>query len=278
MANIPVTDTVVHAFSQLVDDSGKNGNFREPSHSDIEFLVNAARLQTFDPKQEGMVVGKAKQVRAVLYEAMTADPTAASMFAMSLLGKIRACGGFRAGASNFVGTEAIANAKSACDSLGFLLTDDGTLAPKVLTALRGPELTDALSGYARRAQLGVEDAALVAGTGKDLLEATAAHVLVTIRGSYPERANFQSLLGMAFVALDLAVPEGPVDQGESPVRAMERGLFATALGVNRLRNKQGSGHGRPWLPTLTDAEAKAAIESVGTVASYLLAKLATHRR
>lgn len=278
MLNIPVTDTIVHALSQLVDDSGNSGSYREPSHSDIEFQINLSGLATFDPKQQGQLIGKAKRVRAVLYEAMTANPIAASGLAMGLLGKIRACGGFRAGAPNFVGFDAIANAKSACDSVGFVLTDDGTLSPKVLSALNGPELTDALLGYARRAQRGAEDAALVAGTGKDLLEATAAHVLMTIRGSYPAGANFQALLGMAFVTLDLAVPEMPEVLGESPVRAMERGLFATALGVNRVRNKQGSGHGRPWLPTLTDAEAKAAIESVGTVASYLLAKLATHGR
>jgi hypothetical protein len=144
--------------------------------------------------------------------------------------------------------------------------------------LQYSELTDALLGYARRAQQGAEDAALVAGTGKDLLEAIAAHVLMTMRGGYPTSANFQALLGMAFIALDLAVPEIPEAQGESPIRAMERGLFATALGVSRVRNKQGTSHGRPWIPTLTDAEAKAAIESVGTVASYLLAKLATHKR
>lgn len=278
MPHILVTDMVVHAFAQLVDDSGNNGIYREPSHSDIEFQINASGLRTFDPKQQGQVIGKSKRVRAVLYEAMTANPTAASQFAMGLLGKIRACGGFRTGAPNFVGSEAIANAKSACDSVGFLLADDGTLIPKVLTALRGPELTDALLAYAQRAQQGAEDAALVAGTGKDLLEATAAHVLMTIRGDYPAGANFQALLGMAFIALDLAVPEIPEVKGESPVRAMERGLFATALGVNRVRNKQGTGHGRPWLPTLTNAEAKAAIESIGTVASYLLAKLATHER
>lgn len=278
MPNILVTDTVVHVFAQLVDDSSGGGSYREPSHSDIEFQVNAAGLALCDPKQQGQTIGKAKRVRAVLYAAMTANPSAASQFAMGLLGKIRACGGFRSGSPNFVGSEAIANAKLACEGVGFVLSDDGTLAPKVLTALRGPELTDALLGYARRAQQGAEDAALVAGTGKDLLEATAAHVLMTIRGSYPTGANFQALLGMAFIALDLAVPEMAEAQGESPVRAMERGLFATAIGVNRVRNKQGSGHGRPWLPTLTDAEAKAAIESVGTVASYLLTKLATQVR
>lgn len=271
---LPVTDTVVHAFAQLVDDAGSPTGFREPSHSDIEFQVKAAGLAALDPKLQGQTVGKAKRVRAILYEAMTSNPAAASRLAEGLLAKVRACGGFRAGAPNFVGADSVANAKAACDAVGFVLGDDGALSPKLLAALRGRELTDALLSYAHRAQRGAEDAALVAGTGKDLLEATAAHVLTTIRGSYPTSANFQALLGMAFIALDLAVPEAPEVPGESPIRAMERGLFATALGVNRVRNKQGTGHGRPWLSTLTSAEAKAAIESVGTVAAYLLAKLA----
>lgn len=89
---------------------------------------------------------------------------------------------------------------------------------------------------------------------------------------------FQSLLGMAFVALDMAVPELPAQLGEPPGRLMERGMFEMSLAVNRLRNKQGTGHGRPWLPTITDEEAKAAIETVGTVAAYMLAKLAKKSR
>jgi hypothetical protein len=270
---LPVTDTVVHAVAQLVDDAGSPRGFREPSHSDIEFQVKVAGLTDLDPKQQGQTVGKAKRIRAILYEAMTLNPAAASQLAEGLLAKVRACGGFRAGAPNYVGPDAMANARAACDSVGYVLADDGALSPKMLTALRGRELTAALLAYAHRAQRGAEDAALVTGTGKDLLEATAAHVLTSIRGSYPIGANFQALLGMAFMALDLAVPESPEVPGESPIRVMERGLFATALGVNRLRNKQGSGHGRPWLSTLTSTEAKAAIESVGTVAAYLLAKL-----
>lgn len=56
MPNIPVNDTVVHAFAQLVDDSGNSGSYREPSHSDIEFQVNASGLTTFDPKQQGQLM------------------------------------------------------------------------------------------------------------------------------------------------------------------------------------------------------------------------------
>lgn len=50
------------------------------------------------------------------------------------------------------------------------------------------------------------------------MEATAAHVLQTINGGYPGGANFHSLLGMASVALDLAVPELPAQPGEPPVK------------------------------------------------------------
>jgi len=278
MTTIPITDTIAHALAQLVDDSGNNGVYREPSHADIEFQVKTAGLSDHDPKQQGQTIGKAKRVRAVLYGAIEIHPEAGSRFAAGLLSKVRACGGFRKTSANYVGIEAIDNAKAALDTEGFNLAEDGSISPKVLTSLAGAELTDALWGYAIRAQKGAEDAALIVGTGKDLIEATSAHVLESLRGSYPAGANFQSLLGMAFIALDLAVPEIPEQAGEKAIRAMERGLFVAALGVNRVRNKQGTGHGRPWVPTLSREEAKAAIEVVGTVSAYMLAKLSKSQR
>lgn len=278
MANIPINDTIAHAIAQLVDDSNNNGVYREPSHADIEFQVKTAGLLAHDPKQQGQVVGKAKRVRAVIYGALEEDPAAAGKFVSGLLSKLRACGGFRPGSDNFVGVEPIENARAAFESEGFVLAPDGSLSAKVLDSLRGAELTEALRRYAERARKGSEDAALLSGTGKDLLEATAAHVLTTINGSYPANLNFHSLLGMAFIALDMAVPELPVLPDEIPVRLMERGMFQMSLAVNRLRNKQGTGHGRPWIPTITEEEARAAVETVGTVAAYMLAKLAKKSR
>jgi hypothetical protein len=218
MSHIPVTDTIAHALMQLVDDSNNNGIYREPSHADIEFHVNQAGLAEHDPKQQGQLIGTAKRVRAVLYAAMDSSPVAASRFASGLLAKVRACGGFREASNNYAGREAIDNAKAAFDAEGFVLTNDGMLSPKMLSSLRGVALTDALAAYAIRAQKGAEDAALIAGTGKDLMEATAAHVLETLQGRYPNGANFQALLGMAFVALDLAVPEMPEQAGEQAVK------------------------------------------------------------
>ena len=273
MTSFLVTDTIIHSISQLIDDSNNNGVYREPSHSDIEFQIVAAGLSEYDPKQRGQTIGKAKRIRAVLYAARDADPAHSTRFVTGLLGKIRASGGFRPSSMNYVGEEAIENAKAAFASQGFVLASDGSIAPKVLDSLMGHELSEALCLYAERARRGAEDAALLSGTGKDLLEAIAAHALTTLNGTYPKNLNFQSLLGMAFIALEMAVPELPEQPGEFPTKLLERGMFHSALAVNRLRNKQGTGHGRPWLPLIADHETKAAIETVGIIAGYMLAKL-----
>lgn len=275
--SLPITDTIIAAVAKLVDDARSGGEYREPTHSDIEFYVGRSGLTSADPKAQGQQVGKAKRVRAILSWAIENSPESGSKLIDLLLSKIKACGGFRAGTSNFVGSEAIENAIAAFDSEGYVLSANGDIRPKVLDHLKGAELTQALSAYARRAQQGAEDAALLSGTGKDLLEAVAAHVIHTKFGHYPTGANFATLLGQAYVSLGLAVPEEPVQAGESPVRGLERAMFQSACAINRIRNKQGTGHGRPWLPTITRTEATVSIELVGVIASYLLDKLREQR-
>ncbi|RQV31334.1 hypothetical protein DF027_26970 [Burkholderia cenocepacia] len=278
---LPLNDGIIAVVCQLIDDAKAKqagGDFREPTHSDIGFLVNKVGLGAVDPKQQGQQGGKAKRVRAILHEALLDNEEAGAQLVHALLVKVRACGGFRTSSDNYVGDEAIANAKAAFETEGFWLADDGTFGAKVLDGLKGAELTKTLQSYATRAQRGSQDAALLMGTGKDLMEATAAHVLMTISGTYPAGANFVSLLGMAFMALGLKVPEQQPEPGEPPIGALERSLFSAACAANKLRNKEGTGHGRPWLPRVGDAEAKAAIEIAGSVAGYMLAKLQSRTR
>ncbi|WP_321813188.1 MULTISPECIES: abortive infection family protein [unclassified Paraburkholderia] len=276
-----MNDAIVAVVCQLIDDSTAKragGDYREPTHSDIEFLVNKFGLAALDPKQQGQQPGKAKRVRAILHETMAGNEDAGPLLIHAILAKVRACGGFRKGSENYVGDEAIANAKSVFNSEGYWLADDGTFGAKVLDGLKGSELTAALHAYAIRAQRGSEDAALLMGTGKDLMEATAAHVLTMIAGRYPVGANFKALLGMAFTSLGLAVPEQAAELGEPPAKELERGLFTAACGANKLRNKEGTGHGRPWMVSVDAAEAKAAIEIAGSVSAYLLDKLQARAR
>lgn len=267
----PLTDIIIVAVSRLVDDA--QVETREPSHSDIEYEIKRTNLLFGDPKAQGQLVGKAKRVRATLSWALENSPERGAKLVVNLISHIKACGGFREDSSNFVGKEAIQNAASAFKTVGFEFTFDGELFPLLLDNLEGAELTDALDAYVRRAKRGAEDAALVTGTGKDLLEATTAHVLVEKWGAYPTSANFPGLLGQAFVALGLATPQDSPQPGEPTIKRVERALFDTGCALNGLRNKEGTGHGRPWLPTVTSDQAKLAVQQMGIIAEYMLATL-----
>lgn len=264
----PLTDSVIFAMARLVDDA--QSETREPSHSDLEFQINRARLTSGDPKAQGQLVGKAKRIRGTLSWALENNPSGGESLVESLLSFLRASGGFRPGSLNYAGTEAIKNAIAVFRAEGFTLTQDGELQPQILENLSGAALTTALESYIRRAKRGAEDAALLSGTSKDLLEATAAHILIERNGNYPKGANFEGLLGMAFVAIDLATLQHPIQPGEPPQRKVERAMFSLACGVNAMRNKLGTGHGRPWLTNITDTEARAAIQFMGTIAEWLL--------
>jgi len=215
-------------------------------------------------------VGKAKRVRGTLYWALEADPDGGERFVSNLISLIQGCSGFRESSPNFVSLDAIKGAQSAFRGEGYELTSDGELHPVVLDNLSGSELTDALEAYVRRAQRGIEDAALVTGTGKDLLEATAAYILQERWGTYKQTVNFPTLLGQAFIAVGLATPEDTKAPNEPSQKQLERALYELGCAVNQLRNKEGTGHGRPWLPTVSESEARIAVEAMGIIARRLL--------
>ena len=264
----PLSDPILFAIAKLVDDA--QTETREPSHSDLDFQINRCGLTAGDPKAQGQLVGKAKRIRGVLSWALERNQSGGEALVESLLSFLRASGGFRPSSPNYVGSEAVTNAIAAFRSESFTLTNDGEIQPQILENLSGAALSAALESYIRRAKRGADDAVLLAGTSKDLLEATAAHILVECNGTYPQGANFESLLGMAFVAINLATPQHTVQAGEPPQCKTERAMFSLACGVNAMRNKLGTGHGRPWLTNITDIEARAAIQFMGTIAEWML--------
>lgn len=267
----PLTDSIAFALARMVDDAQTER--RDPSHSDIQFCITKWKLTQGDPNSQGQTVGKAKRIRSVLTWAIEHSFENGRGFVEQLVSLVRSCGGFRSGSPNYVGEEAITSLRDAMASEGFVLTSNGELRPAAVDALSGTELTEALASYVRRAQRGAEDAALVVGTGKDLLEAIAVHVLRECWGQNPSQSNFPTLVGQAFVAVGLKTPaESPVT-GEPPQYRLQRALYDAACSVNTLRNKQGTGHGRPWLPSVTPEEARHATQVMGVVGELMLQAL-----
>lgn len=272
----PLSDPIAFAVAKLVDDA-KAERSREPTHADLDFLIGRAKLAASDPKTHGQQVGKAKRLRAVLTSALESAPENGEALVAAVISMLRAKGGFRVDSPNYCGDEPITDAIECFKAEGFTLATDGSLLPSAIDTLSGTELTNALEAYVRRARRGSEDAALLVGTGKDLLEATSAHVITTVYGTYSTQANFPTLLGQAFTALDLATPETPAASGEPPHRRLERGMYEAGCAVNALRNKQGTGHGRPWLASVTDVQARASVQLMGIIASFMLGALRARR-
>jgi hypothetical protein len=268
---LPLNDSIAVAISKMVDDS--QTETREPSHYDIECEFTRAELTCADPKQAGKTVGKSKRVRAVLTWAIDNDLGAGEKLVYLLLALVKSVGGFRKDSSNFIGTEAVENLKIVFKSEGYSLSLDGTITSTVLDDLSEIEKHQALLSYAKRAVKGAEDAALLVGTSKDLMEAVAAFILQKKWGNYPLYAHFPMLLGQAFTALGLATPQEQAQANEPAQKRVERALYELACSINKFRNKEGTGHGRPFLSTVSDGEAKMAIESMGLIAEYLLSKL-----
>jgi hypothetical protein len=85
--------------------------------------------------------------------------------------------------------------------------------------------------------------------------------------------DFPTLLGQAFYALSMATPADNKAPGEHPRRRLERALYEAGCSVNALRNREGTGHGRPWLANVKDDERRMAVEVMGVVAGYMLRAL-----
>jgi len=269
MNSIELSDTIIEAVARLVDDAQAEVK-REPTHSTLTFHIGQAKLLAGDPAHVGHTVGKAKRVRAVLSWSIEHAQTAGARFAATLIGVIKGSGGFRPSSPNYVGDDALADAIEALAAEGYVLERDGSIRPLLLDSLSGRELSKALAAYVRRAKRGALDAALVTGTAKDLLEATAKHVLVVKFSTEPTMTNFPTLLAQAFMALNLCIAK---ERATTPQERLEAALFELGCAVNALRNAEGTGHGRPFPATVTEHEARSAIEGMGIVAERMLAAL-----
>jgi hypothetical protein len=266
--SVPLNDAIIIALARLVDDAQTEK--RQPTHSEIEFYIDQTNLTDGDPARQGQTVGKAKRVRGALSWALEHAEENAETFAASLLMLVRGKGGFRQGSPNFVGEDAILDATEAFRAEGYVLSANGELHPTSIDTLAGTELTKALEAYVRRARRGSEDAALLVGTGKDLLEATAAHIMHERYGQYPHHANFPTLLGQVFNLLGLATQPSNTTRGESPQSRLQRALYEAGCAINSLRNKEGTGHGRPWQANVSETEAHAAVQLMGIISGLLL--------
>ncbi|MFI2754186.1 abortive infection family protein [Cellulomonas sp. P22] len=252
-----------------------------PSHDQLDQAFSRAGLSAGDPAPSGRTpggppLGKAKRVRHVFVHATDHAPKAGLALGAHLVALLRADGCLSESSASFAGAVKVGRLRDAYDALGFTVDGTGALRPKVIDNLTGTELTAALRSYVDRLNLNPDDPPLQVGTGKELDEAVARHVLEQMTGSYPvggREGNFPVTLASAFTTVGYAVP-GRVELDPDPHKAVQQCLFLLATRVNQLRNDVGTGHGHPSGPRktqpLSPAEARVVARATALVAGALL--------
>ncbi len=261
-----LSDEVASALAPFFDQIG-------PSHDEVTTLIRRAGLADLDPSSTSTnPVGKMRRVRNVLFAAVDRRLAGGERLVQALIDAVRANGGFRPGDPNYPGAPQVRALQAALYNLGYQLDDDGRVYPVHLEALDGKDLTQALMAYVRRARLGGWDPAVVLGTGKSLEEATARHVLKEQTGQYPPHADLPTTLYQAFDRLGLSVPKKSVLDAipSDPRAAVHQAVWLLGIAINRFRNAEGEGHGRPESSTTTAAEASIVGLAAAIVTELLL--------
>ena len=253
-----------------------------PSHQQLRDAFARHALSHLDPapegrKPDGSHLGKMKRIRHVFASPEAHNATAGLLLARELVALCRAHGGFNPDSESYAGTARVTQLVQAFAPLGFTLDADGSTRQTVIDNLSGTELTATLRSYVDRINSNPDDAPLQVGTGKELDEAAARHVLTELLGDYPVSDNFPVTLTRAFTAIGMATPTELPKLDPDPHRAVHQCLFLLATAVNRLRNDAGTGHGRPGSPRKTTelnaAEARLVARATALVAGALLDKL-----
>lgn len=251
---------------------------RGPSHDELDRLLRRAGFdiaRVGARRVDGELVGKMKRLRDAFGYALDNSPEKGWQLCLNFVPALKAAGRFREGTDDYVGDAIITAAREAFSSVGYELDLEGNLRPRLIENLGSLEANTVLMTYVRRAQRGAADAALVTGTSKDLLEATARHVLLRRVGEYRPKDDFPTTAFEAFYALGLQPAPSLLSQlANDPHAAVEQCLYLLANAVNRLRNMEGTGHGRPAPPSLTEREGRLTIQAMGLVSQFLLDKLA----
>lgn len=142
----PLTEAIIHAVCRLVDD---HGSPREPSHSQVGFVIEQAGLGRVDHAENPRPAGKERRLRAILTSAHVNDIERGQALLLHLFPLLRGCSGFMEG-PHFVGDNQLLSAQEAFAAEGWELTAIGDLHPMLLEITGGQEAEHVLRGYVRR--------------------------------------------------------------------------------------------------------------------------------
>ena len=247
LARHPVSNEVGATLGTFV--SGGVG----PTHSVLTGVFTRSGFGAaapYDRNDPNLQPNKEDRVRRTILAAVR-EPEGSRELVEGLLAEYRAVGFFEGDETSDSRLESLRQrARAAFARISWELTDEGELHPAGVASVVATTGRPAIEDQLNRLRRASDDPALMLGTAKEMLESTAKYVCKAFSVPYRPSTSFDELWHHARDRLGILPQQVKLNEvGAKELRAILQSSWEIAQMTNRLRNDEGTGHGR-ILPTV----------------------------
>jgi len=212
-----------------------------PSHSGLDTIFGKLAIDSPETDPQGRNINKVKRLRAAFDKADARGEETTISLVKEIVEEMRFKGVFAS--TDEQTREMIGALRVSLERAGGRLTDHGRLEPLTLgpaIEAGGRQTVDRLQSRLRDPSL---DPGAILGTSKDLLEATAKHLLKEYSPDTPA-GDMPGVVGQAMRAAGLSsIPREIDSTNAKAVAVLRQQVLRTADAVTSTRNTAGDGHG-----------------------------------
>ena len=269
----PVSDEIAATLGAFV--SGGAG----PTHTVLTRIFNQTgygRAAPYDAKSPSQQLNKESRVQMTI-QAAVRDPARSLDLVEGLLSAYSSSGFFNQSKDPILEKERCIKrrlAKQAFMQIGWELTTSGEIHPAGVASVVSTEGRPAIEEQLERLRRSSDDPALMLGTAKEMLESTAKYVCESFSVPYDNIRSFDTLWCHARELIGLLPQQVNLSEpGAEELRTILESSWTIASMANKLRNKEGTGHGRTLPTAINPSVATLVVREVCNVVQFVLETL-----
>lgn len=269
----PVSDEIAATLGAFV--SGGDG----PAHTKLTQVFDRTGYGSIAPynfNNPNQKPNKENRIRFTIQAAIK-DPARSVELIEGLLAEYRAFGFFNTIEDRHNEKERLERyrlAKQAFMRSGWELTESGEIFPAGVSSVVATTGRPAINEQLDRLRRGLEDPALMLGTAKEMLESTAKYVCEDFSAPYRENMKFDELWYHARDRLGILPEQVNLNQpGAKELRKILQSSWSIARMTNKLRNAEGTGHGRTFTTAIGPSVAHFVVREACSVVQLVLETL-----
>lgn len=257
--------TVAAAFADIF------GTESPPTHGDMDVAFRRAGVSS-PQSPPGTGINSIPKARRITHAFDVAEDDQLDGLIRALTMSLMTKGIFSKATYSSDLQQMLAELRRSLANVGWELDETGTLLPLgIIDAQAGGR--EALELQLKRLRSSGDDISLMLGAAKDSLEAAAKFVLIERQQSYQPDESLEALVNRAMKLAGISTrPADVTSEASKALATLNQSVPKIAEAVRKVRNDQGSGHGRTVVPTMSKSEAAFIRDLTLSVVNFLIAE------